>query len=83
LYAAIVAGAQEFSGGIENCGADGNAAFGEAFAGFGDRDLEHGRVTWSGHHTEVYGEVGGNGYQVQLVANEAMSFSMRIGRADS
>ena len=44
LYAAIVAGADESSLFIENGGADGDAAFGESFAGFGDGDGEHGVV---------------------------------------
>jgi hypothetical protein len=36
LYPAIVAGTDERSVFIENCGADGDAAFGESFAGFGN-----------------------------------------------
>jgi len=42
LHAAIVAGAEERAVFVENGGADGDAAFGEAFAGFGDGDGEHG-----------------------------------------
>ena len=41
LHAAIVAGTDEVSLFVENRGADGDAAFGEAFAGFGDGHGEH------------------------------------------
>ena len=44
LDAAIVAGAEERAVFIENGRADRDAAFGEAFAGFGEGDREHGAV---------------------------------------
>ena len=44
LHAAIVAGAKESAAFIENGGADGDATFGESFAGFGESDCEHGGV---------------------------------------
>ena len=40
LDATIAAGADEFSGGIENGSTDGNAAFGKSFARFRDGDGE-------------------------------------------
>ena len=53
LYAAIVAGGDEFAGVVEDGGTDGDAAFGEAFAGFGDGDGEHGVRVGSGHAERV------------------------------
>ena len=57
LYAAIVAGADESSLFIENGGADGDAAFGESFAGFGDGDIEHGVVVERVGHWRDYTRV--------------------------
>jgi hypothetical protein len=44
LHAAIVAGAEQRAAFIKNGSADGDAAFGEAFACFGESDREHRRV---------------------------------------
>ena len=57
LYAAIVAGADKSSLFIENGGADGDAAFGESFAGFGDGGGEHGVVVESVSHWRDYTRV--------------------------
>jgi hypothetical protein len=57
LYAAIVAGADHRSLFIENGGADGDAAFGESFAGFGDGDGEHGVVVERVSHWRDYTRV--------------------------
>ena len=57
LYAAIVAGAEEGSVFVEDGGADGDAAFGESFAGFGDGDGEHGVVVESVWHLADYTRV--------------------------
>ena len=57
LYAAIVAGADESSLFIENGGADGDAAFGESFAGFRDGDGEHGVVVERVCHWRDYTRV--------------------------
>ncbi len=52
LNAAIVAAADEGAVGSEDGGADGQAAFGKADAGLGERDGEHGavvrRLRWRG-----------------------------------
>ena len=57
LYAAIVAGTEERSLFIENGGADGDAAFGESFAGFRDGDGEHGVVVERVCHGRDYTRV--------------------------
>jgi hypothetical protein len=44
LNAAIVSAADELTGPGEQCGANGNAAFGEADARFVKRDCKHGLV---------------------------------------
>jgi hypothetical protein len=54
LYAAIVTSAEERSVFVEDRGADGDAAFGEAFAGFGDGDGEHGGVVEGVWHRTDY-----------------------------
>ena len=53
LNAAIAAGAKQFSLRVENGGADGDAAFGEALAGFGNCDREHGLGIRSGGHNKI------------------------------
>ena len=57
LYAAIVAGAEERSVLVEDRGTDGDAAFGESFAGFGDGYGEHGVVVEGVWHLADYTRV--------------------------
>ncbi len=54
LYAAIVTGAEQRSVFVEDGGADGDAAFGESFAGFGHGDSEHGVVVERVFHGTDY-----------------------------
>lgn len=54
MHAAIVAGAEERAAFIENGGADGDAAFGETFAGFGEGDGEHGGLIEVVLHSRNY-----------------------------
>ncbi len=44
LHPAIVAGADQLAASVEDCRADGNAAFRQSLAGLGERDGKHGGV---------------------------------------
>ena len=54
LHPAIVAGAEQRAVLIEDGGADGDATFGEAFAGFGESDGEHGGMVEGACHLRNY-----------------------------
>ncbi len=54
LQAAVVPGAEKSAVFIENCGADGDAAFGKALTGFGESDREHRGVIESIFHFRNY-----------------------------
>ena len=71
MYAAIVAGTYERSLFIENGGADGDAALGESFAGFGDGDGEHGVVVERVAHWRDYTRVGWEGRFHGIVVADA------------
>lgn len=60
LHAAIVSGADECSMFIENCRANGNAAFSEPFASFGSGHCEHGVEVQPVWHGEQYTQLRGN-----------------------
>jgi len=87
LYAAIVTGAEESSVFVEDRRADGNAAFGESFTGFGDGDGEHGVVGGRVRHWADYTRVawwarwmrfrGGDGAAAAVFAYSSINSKLR------